>query len=418
VALLSESPHPLPIHRRILLFTWLGWIFDFYDLYLLSLLIASTSLAQDLEMGRQAQAVLLGSSLGFSALGGLGAGWLADRYGRKPILMLTIIIYSAGTCLSGLAVDATTLFAARAFTGLGVGGEWAVAHAMVGETVPPHVRGRYGAYLQSGATVGLILATAVGNFAAPAIGWRWTFILSSLPALIVLAIRRYMPESDMWQAHRGEQARVGVKQIAALIGPGLRRATTLAFAVTICAMAAYWIKTIRLPSYYQELRGFSLAESAVLQWVGHAGSLLGYVLFGHLADRFGRRSSFFSFAMIKTVGLALLTIGWALISPSPVTLYLVIFLVGFGEGNWGGVGPLLSELFPTHVRAYALGVIYNFSRGMQLLAPIMIAWVAAGHSLAEGIAFGAVFALLSGLLVWTLPETRGITLRKEGAATG
>ena len=145
-ALLSESKETLPIHRRILFFTWLGWIFDFYDLYLLSLLLSSTSLASDLSMSSSEQAWLLGSSLGASALGGLGAGWLADRYGRKPILMLTIVIYSVGTCLSGLAVDGTTLLLARAFTGLGVGGEWAVAHAMVGETVPPHVRGRYGAY--------------------------------------------------------------------------------------------------------------------------------------------------------------------------------------------------------------------------------------------------------------------------------
>jgi MFS family permease len=330
--------------------------------------------------------------------------------------MLTIVVYSIGTFLSGLAVDGTTLLLARAFTGLGVGGEWAVAHALVGETVPPHVRGRYGAYLQSGATVGLVLATAVGNFAAPTLGWRLTFMLSAVPALIVIAIRRYMPESDLWQAHKNERAGTQLAQLAqltALVGPTLRRATLLAFAVTICAMAGYWIKTIRLPSYYQELRGYSLAGSAVLQWVGHAGSLIGYIAYGHLADRIGRRPSFSAFAMTKAVGLTLLTVGWSFSSSNPVLLWAVVFMVGFGEGNWGGVGPLLSELFPTAVRAGALGVIYNFSRGVQLFAPVMIATVAARYTLAEAIAFGGAFAALSGVLVWSLPETKGISLKSR-----
>ena len=153
--LLSESPTILPVHRQILLFPWLGWIFAVSDRHLLSLLLASTTIAQDLGMDRTEQAWVIGASLGFSAAGGLLGGWLADRYGRKPILMLTIVVYSVGTFASGFAVDGYTLLLARAITGLGVGGEWAVAHALVGETVPPHVRGRYGAYLQSGAAFGL-----------------------------------------------------------------------------------------------------------------------------------------------------------------------------------------------------------------------------------------------------------------------
>jgi MFS family permease len=429
--LLSESPHTLPVHRRILLFAWLGWIFDFYDLYLLSLLLSATPLATELGMAQAQQSWVLGSSLGFSAIGGLLCGWLADRYGRKPMLMVTILIYSAGTCASGLAIDPWTLLFARALTGLGVGGEWAVAHTIVGETVPPGVRGRYGAALQSGAVIGLALATGIGSFLAPAIGWRLTFILSGVPALVVLAIRRHMPESDLWERHRAESSGAraafawpdpdhasapkelaGGANLAILFGPALRRVTLLAFSMTVCAMAAYWLKNIWLPTYYQQVRGFSLAESAQLLWLGHAGQLAGYVCFGYAADRVGRRPSYCVFAFIKAAGLLMLTIGWHVAAVYPATLGMVILVVGFGEGNWGGVGPILSELFPTHLRAGALGLIYNTARGVQFVAPVLITTMASRYTFAEGIAVGAIFAVLSGLFVLTLPETRGITLKR------
>src|SRR6185436_4425660 len=142
MALLSESPHILPVHRRILAFSFIGWIFDFYDLLLLSFLVSSTTLIADLALSREQVSVLLGTALAFTAVGG----------------------FIVGTLLSGAAVGFWTLLLARAITGIGVGGEWAVAHALVGETVPPQVRGRYGSYLQSGAAFARFFASIVGNF--------------------------------------------------------------------------------------------------------------------------------------------------------------------------------------------------------------------------------------------------------------
>jgi MFS family permease len=412
--LLCESPQPQKVHRKILGFAWVGWIFDFYDLLLLSYLVTSTTLRQDLGLSRDQVALLLGSALGFSAVGGLLCGALADRYGRRPLLMATILIYSAGTFLSGLCTGMWTLFAARAVTGLGVGGEWAVAHALVGETVPPHVRGRYGSYLQSGAVFGRFLATVVGFSLAPWIGWRTSFMLSALPALMAVVIRRQMPESDLWQRDRAAMRTRGFGQplyaLGRMLGPELRKVTALALLVTLFNMAAYWLKTSWLPTYFHEVRGLSGAEASRLFFVEQLGSLAGYVLFGFMSDRYGRRPTFSLFCLIKAVSLTIVTLGWRAARGSAPVLFGCMLLVGFGEGNWGGIGPLLNELFPTAIRGAAIGIVYNVARGAQFLAPLAVALVASRATFAEGIALAAAFALLAGASVWTLPETKGVAL--------
>src|SRR3954466_5842159 len=205
MALRSERRTVLPIHRKILAFSFIGWIFDFYDLLLLSFLVSSTSIVTDLALTPNEVATLLGTALAFTAVGGFIGGAMADRYGRKPLLMITILVYSVGTLASGMAAGFWTLLAARAVTGIGVGGEWAVAHALVGETVPPQVRGRYGSYLQSGSAFARFFATMAGLQLAPIVGWRGVFMLSALPALMVVFIRSSMPESDVWLVHKRER---------------------------------------------------------------------------------------------------------------------------------------------------------------------------------------------------------------------
>jgi MFS family permease len=411
--LLSESPTVLPIHRKILAFSFIGWIFDFYDLLLLSFIVSSTSIVKDLALSRDQVALLLGTALAFTAVGGLIGGALADRFGRKPLLMITILIYSVGTLASGMATGMWTLLAARAVTGIGVGGEWAVAHALVGETVPPHVRGRYGSYLQSGSAFARFFATMVGNLLAPIIGWRLAFMLSALPAVMVVAIRSQMPESDIWleQKRQGRTPMSYASALGQMIAPALRATTAMAFTVTFLNMAAYWFKTIWLPTYFHEIRGLSLGDSAWLLFMDQVGSVIGYVSFGYASDYFGRRPSFTAFTLLKAVGMAMVTLGWTYAGGFTPTMFVFMFIVGLGEGNWGCIGPLINEVFPTSVRAAALGIIYNVARGVQFAAPVVIGFVAARSSFGAGIALAVPFSVLAAVAVWGLPETKGVRLK-------
>ena len=220
--LLNESQTPTSRHYAILGMSWAGWLFDFYDLMLFSFLLVP--IKRDFGLQEWQLSLLLGSSLAATAVGGLAFGYLADRLGRKRMLSWTIAVYSLGTFLCGFSTSVWTLLAFRIVTGLGVGGEWATGQTLIGETFPARMRARFAAVMQTGAPLGVALAALVGGFVEPAFvrafgpdwGWRACFFISLLPALLVVFIRRHMPESDVWEARQAAGGADGPGLLAAL----------------------------------------------------------------------------------------------------------------------------------------------------------------------------------------------------------
>ena len=403
------------VHRRILAAAWAGWVFDFYDLILYSFLLIP--IGAEFRFTRVELSWIFGASLAATAVGGVVFGFLADRFGRKAMLQATILVFSAGTIASGLAPNFAWLLAFRVLTGIGVGGEWACGQTYVAEVFPPAMRARAGAIVQTGAPIGVALASVVGGFLAPAVGWRMCFVVSGLPALLVVAFRRGIPESDVWEASRTAGGD-GVAATPRREAPSIRILASSAYrglflrglVLALLMMSAYWFTYTWLPGYLHDERHFSLAKSAGWILVTQAGGLLGYVSFGFVADRFGRRPAFTAYALAFALGLAMTTVFWNAAASHPPVVLSFMFLVGLGTGVWSGFGPLFAEVFPTPVRAAAMGSIYNVARGVQFVTPVVVAVIARSYGLAGGMSLAAVFAAGTAAWIWTFPETKGETI--------
>jgi len=428
--LLNESATPTGRHYSILALSWAGWLFDFYDLVLFSFLLVP--IRKDLGLTDTQLSLLLGASLGATAVGGVIFGWLADRFGRKPVLSATILTYSLGTLLCGLAPGLSALLLFRVVTGLGVGGEWATGQTLVGETFPAKLRARFAAIMQTGAPVGVGLAAIVGGFVEPFLsakfgahyGWRVCFFASAAPALLVVAIRRIMPESDVWTESRRQLTNGAAASLSFMKtlshDRAIRRLFLLGLVLAVTDMSAYWFTYLWMPKYLYDNLGFSMARSGAWILVTQAGGLLGYLSFGAVADWKGRRLAYTLYSFVWAAGLLSVTWFWSSLAAYPAGALFCMFLIGVGTGNFSGYGPIFSELFPTAIRNTAMGAAYNLARGVQFVTPLVITWVAASSSagaergLGRGISIGAFFAVATGLWVWTLPETRGTRITATG----
>lgn len=416
--LLSEALTATRIHWRILAVSWAGWLAVFLALMVL---VWTPALCRD-ELGLDDGAVrwVKAVAIGATGFGGLLFGLLGDRSGRRTAIRASLAVYGAGLLASAAAGNLAGLVAAAAVAGLGIGGQWAAGQMLVGETVPPRLRGRFGALSQSGAPLGLGLAALLVFQLGPVAGWRVVAAIAAAPAIVLLVAARGIPESDVWLSHRtevGDPGRAFLGRLAGLLEPGIRGIFGRTFLLTLLNMAAYWFTVTWLPDFLAREWRLDLAKSGLWTLAFVAGSLTGYLGYGVVSDRIGRRTAFSVFAGIMALSLGILTLLSGVLREEPRLILGFAFTAGIGTGTWSGFGPLYAELFPTALRTTASGLCMNVTRGVQFLAPLLVLAVG-GARLGPGIALAALFALLAALAVWWLPETRGGRLPDAATAPG
>jgi MFS family permease len=389
-----------PSIGRIYLFCLLGWTFDFYDLVLLGFLI--TPVAHDLNLTDADKSWLLGAALGASGIGGLVAGALSDRIGKRSMLAWTVLVYSAGSLTCGLAHNAAAFVVGRAIVGLGVGGEWAIGHGMLAEAVPPERRGRWSAALQSGEPLGVAMASAVGFLVLPHTTWRAVLIASSVTALLALAVRR--------SAHLPNEPAARRVSLRAVIEARVGRRMAMAWVLGVFKLGTYWTCYTWLPTFLVRDMHQGTAQSFAWMVTAQGGQLAGMLTFGVVSDRLGRRPAFAVYSLVTACALAPLAFAWQSLAAHPAAFWATMLTLGVGSGCTAGFGALLAELFPTEVRGAAMGATYNLARTAQLLAPFVVHAAVLRAGIAGGLGVPLVLALATASWVWVLPETRGIVL--------
>jgi MFS family permease len=398
-----------PAQRRTLLAAALGWMLDAFDAMLYALVLAYVM--RDLGMSKATSGLLYTLTLLASGIGGVFFGFLADRIGRKRALMLSILTYSICSFTSGLSTTVLMLAVFRFILGLGMGGEWNTGATLVAETWPDELRAKAISVVQSSWAIGYALAALVAGIVLRYANWRMVFFVGILPAIVTLWIQNRVPESQMWlEHHKTPTHDIPVEDSLLLIFRAPYRKSTIALLLlNFFGLFAWWGLFTWIPPYLSlpvELggRGFGIMGTATLLIVLNLfGMFPGYISFGWVADHLGRRKSF----MLYTFAAALLVPLYAMARSQAVLLLLGTIAAFFGTGFFSGSGIIGSEIFPTRVRARALGFTYNGARTLSSIAPYVIGRV--GHAKGLSWAFylcGAAF-LLASLMATQLPETRG-----------
>jgi MFS family permease len=400
---------------RVLLAAFLGWMLDGMDIMLYA--FALTAIREEFGLSAAMVGALASLTLVTSAAGGILAGWLADRFGRARVLVWSILTYSVFTGATATAGSVGALALWRGLVGFGLGGEWSAGSVLVAETWPSKHRGKAIGLVQAGWAVGYLLAAGLAAFVLPRWGWRALFAIGLLPALVTVWVRRRVPEPEVWTRRAlaggattgatatGSAARGGVDAMA-ILRPPLLRFTLSATALGTTLLFAYWGLFTWIPTFLArpvEEGGAGLGLMKSSAWIVpmQIGAFLGYVLFGVIADRIGRRPAFLMFVL----GAALLVPVYGGGARNPTLLGPLIGF--FGHGYFSLFGAMLAELFPSAVRATAQGVCYNSGRALSAIAPFAIGAAADRLGYGTALMFLAVFYLAGAGLIFLLPETRG-----------
>ena len=392
----------------IFVFAFLGWTFDFYDLVLLGFI--KDGVGRDLHLSHTASRGCWGPAWGHRESAGWSPGALADRLGKRTILSVTVLVYSLGSLVCGLAPNATVFFAGQAEQGIGIGGEWAIGHGMLAEAVAPRMRGRAAAALQAGEPFGVAIAALVGYLVLPRVGWRAVLVGSSVTALLAVATRASVHLPDRPPAALRRPYLVEVRAAARV--PGLRRRFLAAWLLGVFKLGTYWSCYTWLPTFLSHGMHQSVGRSLTWMVTAQVGQLGGMLTFGAISDRLGRRPAFALYSLLTAAAVGTLAARWDVLLPLPTLFWTVMFALGVGSGCTAGFGALLAELYPAEVRGAAMGATYNLARTAQLLTPLIVGLMVARHGLGGGLAVPCVLAVATASWVWVLPETRGIPLAR------
>jgi MFS family permease len=452
----NDSVTPLPWYSGITGYQWLvltiaslGWIFDVFEgqVFVASMNEAMPSLLPPGTPAATSQLynnIALGAFLAGGALGGVIFGALGDRIGRARTMVITILMYSLFTCLTALSQTWWHVVVLRFLVALGVGGEWAVASAMVAEVFPPRARAWSGAIFHGSSVLGTYLAVAAGTWivANPSLGWRWGFAVGALPALLTLWIRWKIREPDVWLASerhqpRDDTLRTPIDRLLDLFTPQVLSRLLLGFSLAVIGLATFWGVHIYGKDFVLRRARHDLEYAAGLPadaapsarqavWQAHGPALkraemwgmfltttgggLGLLAFGPICEWLGRRWAFIVFHL---GGLALGVLLFQTYQQwNNAMLAGLLVLFGFWTlGMHAGYAIYFPELFPTRLRSLGAGFCFNFARFTT--AAMLVVNGVLQH---RGVSFETTGTLLSllflaGVLVaWIGPETKGTTL--------
>ena len=335
---------------------FLGWTLDAFDFFVIVFLY--DRLAAQFHVPKHDIILTTAATLAMRPVGAFLFGLLADRYGRRTPLMANVIYFSVIELLCGFSPNYKFFFLMRALFGIGMGGEWGVGASLAMEAAPANLRGILSGILQSGYSIGYLLAAVAARFLLPVWGWRPMFWVGALPALLALYIRTKVPESEAWHQHRAPNTMQVLRTVAA----GWKRFLYLVVLMTFMMFLSHGTQDL-YPDFLQEIHHVSAAARANIAILYNIGAVLGAIVFGHLSQVAGRRKG-----MIAALGLSLVLIPFWAFGGSLFVLIIAAFLMQAGvQGAWGVIPVHLNEMSADSTRGLMPGLTYQL--GILIASP-------------------------------------------------
>lgn len=391
--------------RHTFLASVAGWALDAFDFFIF--VFALTAIAAEFRVEVKAVAEGIFLTLAMRPVGALFFGWLAERYGRRPILMVNILSFSVFELASAFAPDLSTLLVLRALFGFAMGGEWGVGAALALESLPVQGRGFFSGILQEGYVIGYLLAAALFAFGFDVLGWRGMFVVGASPALLVLYVRTTVDESPAWLASRQAERATAREGLAAV----RRYLPIFLFMVVLmaCFNAFSHGSQDLYPTFLQTQHGFDARTTGMIAIVYNVGALGGGIFFGGLSERLGRKRAIALAAMLALPVIPL----WAY-SGSAMTFAAGAFLMQFMvQGAWGIVPAHLNELSPPAARAVLPGFAYQLGNlAMARMGPFQAGLAEArGNDYAFSLSWTiAIVGVVLATAVTLGPEAKSLDL--------